>query len=342
MVSTEGPEMTNGDFALATRLYFERCAGCHGVLRKGATGKPLTVDLTREKGTQFLQTIIRYGTPAGMPNWGTSGEMSDEEINVLARFLQHPPPEPPEFGMPEVRESWEVLVPVADRPKRAQHKFDVDNMFSVTLRDSGEVAIIDGDSKKILAIVPTGYAVHISRLSASGRYVYTIGRDAKVDMIDLYMNPPKRVATVRVGLEARSVETSKYKGFEDTYAIAGSYWPPQYVLMKRRNARAAEDRVDTRHDGGYPGVPPGAARGCNRCLARTPGVHREHQGDRLDQAGQLRGHQQPSGDHHRGCAVFCTTAAGIAPSVTFSPPRTNRTRWRWSTRGSRNLLRLSR
>jgi nitrite reductase (NO-forming)/hydroxylamine reductase len=32
-------------------------------------------------------------------------------------------------------------------------------------------------------------------------------------------------------LEARSVETSKYKGFEDTYAVAGAYWPPQYVIM---------------------------------------------------------------------------------------------------------------
>jgi nitrite reductase (NO-forming)/hydroxylamine reductase len=25
--------------------------------------------------------------------------------------------------------------------------------------------------------------------------------------------------------------TSKYKGYEDKYAIAGSYWPPQYVIM---------------------------------------------------------------------------------------------------------------
>jgi nitrite reductase (NO-forming)/hydroxylamine reductase len=35
-----------------------------------------------------------------------------------------------------------------------------------------------------------------------------------------------------VGLEARSVDTSKYKGYEDKYAIAGAYWPPQYVIMK--------------------------------------------------------------------------------------------------------------
>jgi len=27
------------------------------------------------------------------------------------------------------------------------------------------------------------------------------------------------------------VETSKYKGYEDKYAIAGSYWPPQYTIM---------------------------------------------------------------------------------------------------------------
>jgi nitrite reductase (NO-forming)/hydroxylamine reductase len=39
------------------------------------------------------------------------------------------------------------------------------------------------------------------------------------------------VATIKIGLEARSVETSKYKGYEDKFAIAGAYWPPQYVIM---------------------------------------------------------------------------------------------------------------
>ena len=73
--------------------------------------------------------------------------------------------------------------------------------------------------------------MHISRTSHSGRYVYTIGRDAKINLIDLWMSPPKTVAEIKIGLEARSVETSKYKGFEDKYAIAGSYWPPQYVIM---------------------------------------------------------------------------------------------------------------
>jgi nitrite reductase (NO-forming)/hydroxylamine reductase len=50
-------------------------------------------------------------------------------------------------------------------------------------------------------------------------------------MIDLYMDPPATVASIKIGLEARSVETSKYKGYEDQVAIAGAYWPPQYVIM---------------------------------------------------------------------------------------------------------------
>ncbi|GJM11550.1 MAG: nitrite reductase [Lysobacteraceae bacterium] len=231
MVTTDGPAMGEDEFAVATKLYFERCAGCHGVLRKGATGKPLTVDITREKGSDYLKALITYGSPAGMPNWGTSGDLTDTEIDIMARFLQHEPPEPPEYGMPEIMATWEVLVAPEDRPTEAQHDYDIGNIFSVTLRDSGQAAIIDGDSKDIITIVETGYAVHISRPSASGRYVYTIGRDARINMIDLFMNPPQTVAKVRIGLEARSVETSKYPGYEDVYAVAGAYWPPQYVIM---------------------------------------------------------------------------------------------------------------
>ena len=227
----EGPVLTDEEFAAATQLYFERCAGCHGVLRKGATGKPLTPDITRERGTDYLKALITYGSPAGMPNWGTSGELSPAEVDIMARFLQQEPPSPPEFGLADMKATWKVLVAPKDRPKKPEHKRNIDNFFSVTLRDSGQVAIIDGDTKEIVSILPTGYAVHISRLSASGRYVYTIGRDAKVDMIDLWMDPPKIVAELKVGLEARSVETSKYKGYEDKYAIAGAYWPPQFVIM---------------------------------------------------------------------------------------------------------------
>ena len=231
MIESDGPPMQVAEYDESKRVYFQRCAGCHGVLRKGATGKPLTIDITREKGTEYLKTMITYGSPAGMPNWGSSGELTAAQIDMLARYLQHPPPEPPEFGLPEMRASWNVLVPVDQRPDSPQHGRNTESFFVVTLRDAGQVAIIDGDTKEVVSIVRTGYAVHISRPSASGRYVYTIGRDAKVDMIDLWTNPPAKVAELKIGLEARSVETSKYHGFEDRFAVAGAYWPPQYVFM---------------------------------------------------------------------------------------------------------------
>ncbi|UES41864.1 c-type cytochrome (plasmid) [Roseibium aggregatum] len=225
------PVMTPEEYQNANQIYFERCAGCHGVLRKGATGKPLTTDITRENGYEYLRDFITYGSPAGMPNWGTSGELTEEQVDMMARYILLEPASPPEFGMDEMRKSWKVLVAPEDRPKEKLNDIDIDNLFSVTLRDSGQVALIDGETYAIHAVINTGYAVHISRISASGRYLYVIGRDALVNMIDLWMEEPATVAQIKVGTEARSIETSKMKGWEDKYAIAGSYWPPQYVIM---------------------------------------------------------------------------------------------------------------
>jgi nitrite reductase (NO-forming)/hydroxylamine reductase len=231
-ITPKAPPMTPDEFTRAKQIYFERCAGCHGVLRKGATGKPLTPDITLPRGTEYLKVFINYGSPGGMPNWGTSGELNEKDVDIMARFLQHEPPTPPEYGMKEMKATWKVLIPPEKRPTKKENNFNLDNLFSVTLRDSGQIALIDGDTKQIVAIIPTGYAVHISRLSNSGRYLYVIGRDAKLNLIDLWMAKPDNVAEIKVGLEARSVETSKYKGFEDKYAIAGTYWPPQFVIMK--------------------------------------------------------------------------------------------------------------
>jgi len=228
----KAPPMTQAEFDTARKIYFERCAGCHGVLRKGATGKPLTPDITVSKGTDYLKIFIAYGSPAGMPNWQTSGELTEKEVDLMARYIQHDAPQPPEWGMEQMKQSWKVIIPPEQRPKKKMNNYNISNIFSTTLRDAGEVALIDGDTKQIINIVKTGYAVHISRMSASGRYLYVIGRDAKINMIDLWMEKPDNVAEIRVGLEARSVDTSKYKGYEDKLAIAGSYWPPQYTIMK--------------------------------------------------------------------------------------------------------------
>ena len=230
-INPKSPAMTEADFQKGRKIYFERCAGCHGVLRKGATGKPLTPDITLEKGSDYLHTFIYYGSAQGMPNWGTSGTLSKEEVDIMVKYIQQEPPQPPEMGMKEVEGTWKLLVEPSKRPTKKMNNLDISNLFSVTLRDAGKIALIDGASKKIVEIVNTGYAVHISRMSKSGRYLYVIGRDAKIVLIDLWMEKPTAVAEIKVGLEARSVETSKFKGYDDKYAIAGSYWPPQYVIM---------------------------------------------------------------------------------------------------------------
>jgi nitrite reductase (NO-forming)/hydroxylamine reductase len=225
------PIMSVKEFERGTRIYFQRCAGCHGVLRKGATGKPLTPDITNELGLEHLVNFITYGSPGGMPNWGTSGELGEDDVDLMARYVMQDPPQPPEFGLKEMKASWTVHVPVAERPTRQENNWDLDNTFSVTLRDSGEVALIDGTTYEIKQFIETGYAVHISRLSASGRYLFTTGRDARINLVDLWMDPPRTVAEIDTGIEARSVEASKMKGWEDKYAISGTYWPPQFVIM---------------------------------------------------------------------------------------------------------------
>jgi len=230
--NSKAPPMTEAEFQTGANIYFQRCAGCHGVLRKGATGKPLTTDKTIASGTAYLEVFIKYGSPGGMPNWGTSGELTDAEVNLMARYIQQEPPTPPEWGMKEMMASLKITVPPSKRPTKKMNKLDLGNLFSVTLRDTGEIALIDGKSKKIVKILKTGYAVHISRMSQSGRYLYVIGRDARINLIDLWMEEPTNVAEIKVGLEARSVETSKFKGYEDKYAIAGTYWPPQFVIME--------------------------------------------------------------------------------------------------------------
>ena len=236
------PEMTAAEKDAAKKIYFERCAGCHGVLRKGATGKNLEPHWTKKDkdgnvteggtlklGQQRLEKIIGYGTDGGMVNFDDI--LTKDELSLMAKYIQNKPDVPPEYSFKETLDSWKVIVPVDQRPTKQMNNFNLKNMFSVTLRDTGEVALIDGDTKEIRGIVKTGYAVHISRLSASGRYVYVIGRDGRLSLIDLWMEKPGVVAEVKIGFDARSVDTSKFKGFEDKYAVAGSYWPPQYVIM---------------------------------------------------------------------------------------------------------------
>jgi nitrite reductase (NO-forming)/hydroxylamine reductase len=229
------PALTEDEFTKASQIFFDRCAGCHGVLRNGATGPALTPENTLPKGTVALASIIFNGTQRGMPDWGKQGVLTEAEAELMAKFVQNEPPQPPEMSLEQMAASWKVIVPVDQRPTAPEHDRDWENFFAVTLRDAGQVAIIDGDTFEVVNTVDTGYAVHISRSSATGRYVYTIGRDGKLALIDLWMKVPDKVAEAKVCYDARSVEVSKYDGeegnFIDKYAVVGCYWPPHFVIL---------------------------------------------------------------------------------------------------------------
>jgi nitrite reductase (NO-forming)/hydroxylamine reductase len=227
--------LTKQEYEMAKQIYFNRCAGCHGELRTGAIGPALTPDKMKQLGIQNIETFITYGSPKGMPDWGKSGILTPEQISVMARFLQLPPPKPPEFDLPDIEKTWRLIVPVNQRPKTPLTNKDISNYMGVVLRSANEAAIIDDATKKPVAILKVGHAIHILRTDAFGEYFYAIGRDGKVSLIDLYYKHPKIVAQVKACYDARSVEVSLYHGkegdYRDKYAIVGCYWPPQFVIL---------------------------------------------------------------------------------------------------------------
>jgi nitrite reductase (NO-forming) / hydroxylamine reductase len=227
----EPPAITPEEYETATQIYFDRCAGCHGALRAGATGPNLFPDRLAEKGEGYLEAIIYGGLPGGMPSMGAHGVLTMEQIDVMARFLLNEPPAPAQISLDQILETWQVHVAPEDRPSEPQHDLDWENFVGVILRDMGQVAIVDGDSHELVSLVETGYAIHILRSSATGRYFTAIGRDGKASLIDLWSDPPEVVAEVKPCYDARSIESSKFEGFEDAYAIVGCYWPALAVVL---------------------------------------------------------------------------------------------------------------
>jgi nitrite reductase (NO-forming)/hydroxylamine reductase len=230
LLDSDPVNLTAAQFEASRQDYFNLCAGCHGLFRTGATGPDIGALRSAQIGTDGLGAILRYGTPAGMGNFGQTGILSEEQITNMAAYLQLPPPDAPPLPMADIQASWDLVIPVASRPTTPEHNRNWENYTGVILRDAGQVAIFDGDTNEEVVRLSTGFAVHILRSSSTGRYFYAIGRDGLVTMIDLWATVPTIVANVKGCHDARSVDASKFPGFEDAYIIEGCYWPPQYVV----------------------------------------------------------------------------------------------------------------
>ncbi len=229
------PSLSPEKFEEAKTLYFQRCAGCHGVLRKGAVGKNLEPKSTRKLGQMRLERILTFGTEGGMNNFDDI--MSKEEISLLATYIQLEPPIPPEMSLATMKARRKVYVDPKDYPTKPLHGRNWRNFFLVIERDVGKVAVVDGDKHEIVAHITTGYAVHVlkalehsnvSHADNPGRFWYTMARNGKLTKIDLWQTSDKmRVAEVQIAYDARDVAVSG----DGKYVVGGGYWPPHFVIV---------------------------------------------------------------------------------------------------------------
>lgn len=233
--SAEEPKLSPEAFEASKTLYFQRCAGCHGVLRKGATGKSLLPKETRKLGQKRLEKIIAIGTEGGMNNFDDI--FTKDQIRDIATYIQLEPPVPPEMTLADMKKRTKVYVKPEDYPTKPLHGRNWENFFVVIERDVGKVAIVDGDKHEVVAHVNTGYAVHVIKATENhklekakypGRFWYTMGRDGKINKIDLFQTPDKMlVAETQIAYDARDVAVSG----DGKYVIGGGYWPPHAVIV---------------------------------------------------------------------------------------------------------------
>lgn len=235
MAAAEAPTLSKEAFEESKKLFFQRCAGCHGVLRKGATGKNLEPQPSKKGkgmlalGQKKIERIITLGTEGGMNNFDEI--LTKAQIQNMATYLQMEPPAPPELSLEEMKKLHKTIVAPDKYPSKAEHGRNWQNFFMVILRDVGKVGVLDGDKKEVVARIKTGYAIHVMKESSDGRFWYTQGRDGKMTKIDLYMNPPAMVAETQVAFDARDVAVSHYGEWKDKYVIGGGYWPPHFVVL---------------------------------------------------------------------------------------------------------------
>lgn len=67
LVPTTPVVLSETDFEATKQVYFDRCAGCHGLYRTGATGPEIGEQRSIEIGTDGLAAIMRHGTPGVCP-----------------------------------------------------------------------------------------------------------------------------------------------------------------------------------------------------------------------------------------------------------------------------------
>ena len=324
--------MTQAEFDIGRKIYFERCAGCHGVLRKGATGKPLTPDITVGKGTDYLKVFIAYGSPAGMPNWQTSGEMDEKTVDLMARYIQHDPPVPPEFGMAQMKADLEGHRPAGEaadeEDEQLQHREHLLDHAARHRRGGADRRRHQEDHQHRQDRLRGAHLAHLGLgpLPVRDRARRQDQHDRPVDgRARQRGRDPHRPGSALGGhqqVQGQGRRLHRQAGDRRRLLAAA------VRDHEGRHARAAEDRRHPRHDRGHAGIPPRAARRLDRGQPLQARVRGQREGDRQDADGGLLQPRRAEGHRDRLGAASCTTAAGTRPSATSWWPPTRATRSR--------------
>lgn len=202
-------------------LYQRHCASCHHEKRYGLTGPPLTPETLRRYGDDLLKKVISDGLPA--TNMPPFREILDEgDILKIISFIKSPL-NSPEWGVEEILKTRELKG--LSETKGPLHPYDLSNMFMVVEGGTGSVAIMDGDSFKILDKVKVGVIHGGPKYDYSFHYAYMVSRDGWIVKYDLYQL--KEVGRIRVGINTRNIAVS-----DDNKLLAvANYLPGNLIIM---------------------------------------------------------------------------------------------------------------
>jgi len=215
------------------QAYGDSCGGCHGPHREGATGPALIPNRLTSNDDYYFQ-IIKNGRPGTvMPAWGKAG-LSDEEIWALVGFARsQPKSEDVQWDLDQIKASHQVLVDEKTLPAKPTHSGNLDNLFLVTEREARGIAVIDGDTHKLLGKIDASYRAHGYTFDpTSDRWAYNVGRDGWLFRIDLYTL--QATQKVKVGLDSRGIAISD----DGRFVIIGNYVPNSAVILDAASLEA--------------------------------------------------------------------------------------------------------
>jgi len=89
--------------------------------------------------------------------------------------------------MDQIAASHENLLDEAGLPDQPTHDGNLDNLMLVTEREARSIAVIDGDTHRLLGHIDASYRAHGYAFDpTSDRWAYNVGRDGWLFKIDLY------------------------------------------------------------------------------------------------------------------------------------------------------------